>query len=367
MAVVKKTKAVSKAAAALESEKVLSALQKQHGEQVGVRGGKFAPVQRIPLGIFPFDLATGGGIPRSRVAIFYGPESSGKSLNMYMAMLSVQRMGQTAVLIDAEHAWDEDWGRLIGLDLTKLIIIQPDNAEQAVDAAEAFLYAKDVGIVGVDSVSAMITENEVKSGAEKMIVAGSAMAVTKMVHKAGVALSVGAKSGHLPSLLVISQTRYEIGKMFGDPEKFTGGNALRFISSLTCRFYGKPVMVKEISENKPAFKYVQGVVKKYRCPIIGNSFEYNQCILPHGKLRIGQVEAWNTVEAFLKAQGHLFKIKTGWNLLGREYKTLESAKADYREDAKFKMQCESTIAATAVKIDSIPAKAKIDKATGEII
>ena len=355
---------------ALESEKVLSALQKQHGEQVGVRGGKFAPVQRIPLGMFPFDLAVGGGIPRSRVSIFYGPESSGKSLNMYLAMLSVQRTGETAVLIDAEHAWDEAWGRAIGLDLDKLIIIQPDNAEQAVDAVEAFLYARDVGLVGVDSVSAMVTENEIKSGAEKQIVAGSAAMVTKMVHKATVALSKEAKIGHLPALLCISQTRYEIGKQFGDPEKFTGGNALRFVSSLTCRFYGKPVIVEAISKSKPTFKHVQGIVKKYRCPIIGTSFEYHQCILPHGNLAIGQVEAWNTVESFLKAQGQLVKAKGGWELFGpkgRNYKTLDLIKNDYREDHKFARQCEQAVVIRAHKIDALPAGAKVDKATGEIV
>jgi recombination protein RecA len=173
----------------LASDKVLSELKKQHGDQVATKGGVFKPVPRIPTGIFPLDLATGGGIPRSRVSILYGPESSAKSMQGYLALRQVQAMGETAVLIDAEHAWDNEWGGILGLDTKKLIVVQPDNAEQAVDAVEAFLYAKDVGMVLVDSVSAMVTENEIVSGAEKQIVAGAAAIVSKMVRKATMALS----------------------------------------------------------------------------------------------------------------------------------------------------------------------------------
>jgi len=369
---IKTAKAKTTVKSALESEKVLLALQKQHGEQVAVKGGKFSPVPRIPLGIFPFDLATGGGIPRSRLTVFTGPESSGKSLNMYMAMVAVQRMGETAVLIDGEHAWDGEWGKAVGIDVGKLIVVQPSNAEQCVDAVEAFLYAKDVGIVGVDSVSAMVTENEIKSEAGKMIVAGSAMMVTKMMHKAGIAFTEGSKVGHLPSLLCISQTRYEIGKLFGDPEKMTGGQCFKFTSSLTCRFYGKNVVVEEVNKSKPTFKHVQGVIKKYKCPIVGTAFEFNQCILPHRGLGIGQVESWNTVEAFLKAQGQLVKGKTNWLLFGQEYKTLDLIKTRCREDYQFRTKCESAVAEMAVKIDTEPEtktkpKAKVDKATGEIV
>lgn len=364
MAIVKKKAALVSGA---ESTKVFAELRKQHGEGIGVQGGKFAPVPRIPLRVFPFDLATGGGIPRSRLSIFTGPESSGKSLNMYLAMAEVQARGETAVLIDAEHAWDPVWGLQIGLDLDKLIIIQPDNAEQAVDAAQAFLYAKDVGIVGVDSVSAMVTQNEIQSEAGKMIVAGSSMQVTNMVHKVGVALSAEAKVDHLPAFLVISQTRYEIGKMFGDPEKMTGGNALKFASSMTVRFYGKPKIVEAINKDKPTFKYVQGVIKKYRCPIVGTSFEYDQALIPHGHLRVGQVEAWSTVESFLKAQGHLQKGNDGWHLLKKSYKTLDVIKARYRAEPAFARECEALVAASATKIDTLPKNAKVDKATGELL
>lgn len=361
------TRSAAPSSKSLASDKVLGELKKQHGDQVAAKGGVFKPVERIPFGIFPLDLATGGGIPRSRVAVLYGPESSGKSLDLYMAMLQTQRMGETAVLVDCEHAWDQAWGKLIGLNTDKLIIVQPDNAEQAVDAVEAFLYAKDVGLVGVDSVSAMVTENEIVSGAEKQIVAGSAAIVSKMVRKAGIALSKEAKEDHLPALVCIAQTRYEIGKTHGDPEKFSGGNALKFASSLTLRFYGKNVMVESISKSKPTFKHVSGIVKKYRCPIIGRAFEFDQCILPHGNLGIGQVEAWNTVSSFLKAQGQLAKGKTEWELFGKGYKTLDLIKDEYRAEPKFARKCELAVTEMAKKIDKVPETVKIDKETGEIV
>ena len=351
----------------LASDKVLGELKKQHGEGVATKGGAFKPVPRIPTGIFPLDLATGGGIPRSRVSIFYGPESSGKSMQLYLALRRVQEMGETAVLIDAEHAWDNEWGGLLGLDTKKLIVVQPDNAEQAVDAVEAFLYAKDVGMVGVDSVSAMVTENEIVSGAEKMIVAGAAMIVTKMTRKVTMALNREAKLDHLPSFTAISQTRYEIGKTHGDPEKFSGGQALKFASSLTLRFYGKKVMVEAVNKDKPAMLHVAGIVKKYKCPIVGRSFEFDQALIAHDGLALGQVEAWNTVAAFLKSQGQLVKGKTEWVLFGKEYKVLDEIKTRYRSDPSFMQQCETAVTETAKKIDKLPVGAKIDTTTGEIL
>jgi protein RecA len=351
----------------LASDKVLGELKKQHGEQVATKGGVFKPVPRIPTGIFPLDLATGGGIPRSRVSIIYGPESSGKSMQMYLALRQVQAMGETAVLIDAEHAWDNEWGAILGIDTKKLIVVQPDNAEQAVDAVEAFLYAKDVGMVGVDSVSAMITENEIISGAEKQIVAGAAAIVSKMVRKSTVALSREKKLDHLPSLTVISQTRYEIGKTHGDPEKFSGGNALKFASSMTLRLYGKKVMVEAVNKQKPTMLHISGIVKKYKCPIIGRAFEFDQALIAHDNLEVGQVEAWNTVSSFLKSQGQLTKSKTGWVLFGREYKTLDVIKDEYRASERFARRCEVSVTEAAKKIDKIPVDAKIDKETGEIL
>lgn len=349
------------------SDKVLGELKKQHGEQVAQRGGIFKPVPRIPTGIFPLDLSTGGGIPRSRVTIFYGPESSAKSMEMYLAMRQVQLMGETAVLVDAEHVWDNDWGGGLGLDTTKLIVVQPDNAEQAVDAVEAFLYAKDVGLVGVDSVSSMVTENEIVSGASKQIVAGSAAIVSKMVRKAGIALTKEKKLGHLPALVTIAQTRYDIGKTHGDPEKFSGGNALKFASSLTLRFYGKKTMVEKVNDKKPAFIHVSGIIKKYRCPIIGRAFEYDQVLIPHEGMLLGQVEAWNTVSSFLKGQGQLTKVGNVWMLFNQSYKLLDHINTRYHEDGLFARQCESAVTDYAKKIDSIPKTAKIDKATGEIL
>jgi recombination protein RecA len=354
-------------AGSLASDKVLGELKKQHGDQVASKGGVFKPVPRIPTGIFPLDLATGGGIPRSRVSVVYGPESSAKSMQGYLALRQVQAMGETAVLIDAEHAWDNDWGSILGLDTKRLIVVQPDNAEQAVDAVEAFLYAKDVGMVLVDSVSAMVTENEIVSGAEKQIVAGSAAIVSKMVRKSTMALSRESKLDHLPALVAIAQTRYEIGKTHGDPEKFSGGNALKFASSLTLRLYGKKVMIESVSKDKPAVIHVSGIVKKYKCPIVGRSFEFDQALIAHDHLDVGQVEAWNTVASFLKAQGQLIKGKVSWELFGKEYKTLDVIKEEYRAEAKFARKCEAAVTTMATKIDKIPVTAKIDKETGEIL
>ena len=187
--------------------KVLAKLRKDMGEGIGQQGVELKAIERIPTGIFPIDLALSGGVPRGRVTIIVGNESSGKTALTYLLMAQVQREGKKAIYIDLEASMDATWASKFGLNMKDLIIITPSYAEQAVDVVEALLYSDDVGIIVIDSIAAMTTDNEVASSSEKAAVGGASMIIGKMIRKAVVALSKEAHNNHYPALVCINQIR----------------------------------------------------------------------------------------------------------------------------------------------------------------
>ena len=325
------------AAGSGDADKVLAKLQKDMGEYIGHRGVDVKDVARIPTGIFPLDLALAGGIPRGRMSIVYGNESSGKTALSYLLMAQVQREGQKAVYIDAEFTMDAKWAAQFGIDMKELIVITPAYAEQAVDVVEAMLYAKDVGIVVIDSIAALTTDNEIASSSEKMNVGGNSYVVGKMVRKAVVALSRESSNNHFPALFCINQIRHKIGQMFGNPETFPGGNSLRFASSLTLKLYGKDEIVKEVHPAIPTFKVVTGSIQKAKMPILSKAFEYNLTVLPHGNLKVGQAPTWGFVATYCKNAGMMTQAGQGkpWVLLDKEGATQKELKAIYETSAAF--------------------------------
>jgi len=328
------------------SDILCAQLKKEHGNTFVLKGSELMEVERIPLGVLPFDLATGGGIPRSRMTIFNGPPGSTKSLNLLRAMCTVQAMGQRAVLIQTEHVFDRAWGKRVGLDLDKLIVIQPDNGEQAADAAESFLYASDVGIVGIDSVAMMTPNNTIESDMAKANVGGNAQLMTKMLNKTTVALSRQSRTGHFPALVCINQIRHRIGQHYGNPEKMPGGFLTEFATTLWVRFYGKDKIVKAINAQLPTYKEVSGIIKKYRVPIVHKTFTYDMSILEHAviygndqvDMPVGAVDDSPFAMHCLKALGMIVKDKAGYFVTGfedRVFKTLDAIKHAYRTEPVF--------------------------------
>jgi recombination protein RecA len=320
------------------SDAVLAALQKEFGDGIGQRGGNWPDAERIPVDIFPFDYATGGGIPRGRCTMFYGKEGSTKSLTLYRALAQVQKTGETGVLIDAEHVYDTSWAKRTGVNTAKLIVIQPDNGEQAVDAAEAMMYASDVGMVGIDSVAAIVPNNEIESSASKQQVAGNALLLTKFTRKMVSALTREAKNSHRPALVLVNQIRYKLGVMYGDPENMPGGEALKFMTSLRVRFYGTDKKIEGKADAAAMFKEVSAQIKKHRVPIIGKNFTYDISVNEQSGMDVGQVEVWPTVFSVIKDLGLLQTLKNGYEFMNETYKTQGEIKQKYNEDAEFKVE-----------------------------
>lgn len=214
------------------AKELMSKLKKEHGASVVTVGADgFVDYPRIPTGIFPLDLATGGGIPLGKCTVIYGMESSNKTNVTLKCIAEGQRMypDKFAVFIDAENSLDTKWAEKLGVDVSRIMVVHPDYAEQAVDMIETFLYADDVFMVVLDSIAALTTQNEIESSAEKAVVGGASLVVGKLYRKVTVAQNQMSKSGKIPPAFVaINQVRTKIGVMFGDPECLRGDTLINF-------------------------------------------------------------------------------------------------------------------------------------------
>jgi len=185
-------------------------------------------VPSIPTGSIGLDIALGiGGIPKGRVIEIYGPESSGKTTLSMHCIAEAQKKGGIAAFIDAEHAFDKSYAEKLGIDTENLLISQPDNGEQALEIAEHLIRSGAIDIIVIDSVAALVPKGELegemgdsKMGLQARLMSQAMRKLTGAIHKSGCAC------------IFINQLRQKIGVMFGNPETTTGGNALKFYSSV---------------------------------------------------------------------------------------------------------------------------------------
>ena len=318
---------------------LLAGFQKDYGESIGSFGGHLTNTDRIPTGMFELDLALGGGFPRGKCSIVYGPESSGKTNLVLLAIAKHQMLwpNQTNVFFDVENSFDPAWARALGVNTDKLIVIRPSYAEQLVDMCESLLYTDDCGLVVVDSLAALVTTQESESSAEKANVGGTGLVTGKLVRKTTKALGEAEKAGRFPSLIYINQIRHKIGVMFGNPETTPGGNAPNYQAAIKLRVYGKNVMDSKVSSVMPVAKETTFVVNKWKCPILSASGKFTMVTHPHNGLRVGQSDDVNTVAEYLKAFGQFEKGEKGkgWVIAGEYYDTQAAFKERFYSDEKF--------------------------------
>jgi recombination protein RecA len=185
-------------------------------------------VDVISTGSVTLDLALGvGGLPKGRIIEIYGPESSGKTTLAIHAMAESQKQGGIAAMIDAEHAFDQFYAANLGVDTENLLISQPDNGEQALEIADNLIRSGAIDLLVIDSVAALTPRAEIEGemgdsqmGLQARLMSKALRKLTSSINKAGC------------SVIFINQLREKIGVMFGNPETTTGGNALKFYSSI---------------------------------------------------------------------------------------------------------------------------------------
>lgn len=213
-----------------ELKSVLNLIDKTHGKGSAFVLGerKILPIDVIPTGSLCIDQALGvGGIPRGRVTEIYGPPSGGKTTLTLHVIANAQKMGLQAAFIDAENALDPIYARSLGVDIDKLIVSQPDCGEQALEIADALLKSGQVGIVVIDSVAALVPRAEIEGEMGTPQMGLQARLMSQALRKLNSATS---KSN--AALIFINQIRMKIGVMFGSPETTSGGEALKFFSSV---------------------------------------------------------------------------------------------------------------------------------------
>ncbi len=241
-------------------DNALSQIQRQFGKGSIMRLGD-QEMENIPVistGALSLDIALGvGGLPKGRVTEIYGPEASGKTTLALHAVAEAQKAGGTAAFIDAEHALDTNYAERLGVDVENLLVSQPDFGEQALEIAEILIRSGGVDIIVIDSVAALVPRAEIDGNVGDSHVGLQARLMSQAMRK-----FTGVLNRSATVLIFINQIRMKIGVMFGNPETTTGGNALKFYSSLRLdiRRIGQIKDGQEVVGNRTRVKVVKNKV-----------------------------------------------------------------------------------------------------------
>ena len=288
----------------------LGQIERQFGAGTVMRMGdkKLEKIPAIPTGSLGLDLALGiGGLPRGRVVEIYGPESSGKTTLTLEVIAQCQKLGGTAAFIDAEHALDPIYAEKLGVNVEELLISQPDTGEQALEVADIMVHSGGIDVLVIDSVAALVPKAEIEGEMGDTHVGLQARLMSQALRK----ITGNVKRSNT-LVIFINQIRHKIGVMFGSPETTSGGNALKFYSSvrLDIRRIGT---VKEGDEAVGNETRVKVVKNKVSPPFKQAEFQiiYNKGINRLGELLdrgsdLGIVEksgAWYSLEGEKIGQG----------------------------------------------------------------
>jgi recombination protein RecA len=211
-------------------QRVIAQIEKQYGQGAIMQMDehRYAKIEGIPTGSLSLDIALGGaGIPRGRVTEMFGPEASGKTTLALHIIANAQHAGGVAAFIDAEHALDTTWAKRVGVDVSSLLVSQPDTGEQALEIAEMLIRSNSVDVIVVDSVAALTPKAEIEGEMGDTHMALQARLMSQAMRKLTAVINRSKTA-----IVFINQIRMKIGVMFGNPETTPGGRALKFYSSV---------------------------------------------------------------------------------------------------------------------------------------
>lgn len=300
-------------------------------------------IQVIPTGAIALDIALGvGGIPKGRIVEIYGPESSGKTTLVQHIIAEAQRLGGTAALIDAEHAFDPVYAEKTGVDVDNLLVSQPDTGEQALEIAETLVRSNAVDIVAIDSVAALVPRAELEGDMGDSHIALQARLMSQALRKI-----TGAVSRSNCTIIFTNQLRSKIGVMFGNPETTAGGNALKYYSSV--RIDIRRIQSLKVGNDVTGIRVRTKVVKnKVAAPFRIAEFDI---MFNEGISKVGNLVDVGVEFDIVKKSGSWYEY--GNNKLGQGK---EAAKDFLRENPKIADELDKKIREALSKIDEVPLK-----------
>jgi len=304
-------------------DEAVKQIKERFGEGIIMRFGEASQmdVEVVSTGCISVDMALGvGGVPRGRIIEIFGPEASGKTTLAQHIVAEVQKIGGTAAFVDAEHALDPDYARKIGVNVEDLLISQPDSGEQALDIVETLVRSNAIDVIVIDSVAALTPRAEIEGDMGQSHMGLQARLMSQALRKL---TAIVSKSNTV--VIFINQIRMKIGVMFGNPETTTGGNALKFYSSVR-------IDVRRAAHIKQGDKIIGNRVKckivknKVAAPFQTTEFDimYNQGISKEGDLLDQGV-----AREIIKKSGNSYSYEEEKLGLGRE-----TAKAYLRNNPK---------------------------------
>ena len=305
----------------------LGQIEKQFGKGSVMRLGDATAafeVEVVSTGSLGLDIALGvGGLPRGRVVEIFGPESSGKTTLTLQVIAEVQRIGGTAAFVDAEHALDPSYAEKLGVNIGELLVSQPDTGEQALEITDMLVRSNAVDIVVIDSVAALTPKAEIEGEMGEMQVGLQARLMSQALRK----LTGNIKRSNT-IVIFINQIRMKIGVMFGSPETTTGGNALKFYSSvrLDIRRIGAIKNGEEVVGNLTRVKVVKNKVAP---PFRQAEFEimYGQ-----GISREGEIIDLGSAQGVIEKSGAWYSYKG--NRIGQGKENVRAYLLNNREVAR---------------------------------
>ena len=303
-AAARKTDAKADAGAADAKKKALARVLDEIDSNFGAgaimrlgEAGK-AKVATFPSGSLTLDIALGGGLPRGRIVEVYGPESSGKTTLALHAMAEMQKLGGTVAMIDAEHAFDPEYSQRLGLNVDDVIVCQPETGEMALEVVDTLVRSSAVDLICVDSVAALVPRSEIEGEIGMVQVGAHARLMSQALRKINVN---AAKAG--TTIIFVNQLRSKVGVIYGSPEVTTGGNALKYYSSVRLDIRRREVIKGKAGEDDTGVRCKVKVAKNKVAPpykiaefdmLFGRGISQDGCMLDAGE-QVGAIErkgAW---------------------------------------------------------------------------
>ncbi len=297
-------------------ENTLRAIQAKFGEGAIMKMGDSPKVDLnvIPTGSIGLDMALGvGGIPRGRIIEIFGPESSGKTTLASHIVAEAQKLGGVCAYIDAEHAMDPEYTKKLGVNISNLLVSQPDTGEQALEIVESLVRTGKIDVIVVDSVAALTPKDEIEGDMGAYHVGKQARLMSQALRKL---TALVAKSKTV--VIFINQIRMQIGVMFGNPETTPGGKALKFYTSIRLDIR-KVAQIKKGEDVVGSRTRVKVVKNKVAAPFKQTEFDiiYNEGISREGEL-MALGEKYKIVEKtgnsyFYKTEAEKIKLGVGYD------------------------------------------------------